>query len=230
MSDLADISPTFRPRSDVNFAKVDAQRIPDTRLGDDTDQPPDSAVLPLDTPGEGGQERFSDQTAAMISVSPSKSVSSKTGLPGFVPPSLDNQPSLRAPPQFPLPERSQSRLMVGAERSQSRSFVGAEQSQSRSLVGGDSQVESGSPRGSSLRSSLRLALPPRIKQTHGGSAAAIAEREQQEQMQNATSLALLQEYFVQQPGVPVDWRNGQDMRTLHPAQAFTSPRKQGVGA
>lgn len=163
----------------------------------------------------------------MTPVSPSKSVSSKTGLPGFVPPSLDSQPSLPSrggSAQMLLPERSQSRSLIGAERSQSRSLIGAQRSQSRSLVGDShGEVGSGSPRGSSLRSSLRQALPPRIAQTHGGPAAAMAEREQQEQMQNATSLALLQEYFVQQPGVPVDWRNGHDMRTLHPAQAFAKP-------
>eukprot|EP00961_Rhodomonas_salina_P253519 3426264-Rhodomonas_salina.1 len=38
------------------------------------------------------------------------------------------------------------------------------------------------------------------------------------EIQNATSRRLLQQYYQTQPGVPVDWRNGMDMRTLYPAQ------------
>ncbi len=38
------------------------------------------------------------------------------------------------------------------------------------------------------------------------------------EVQNATSRRLLQDYFRAQSGVPVDWRNGLDMRTLYPAQ------------
>jgi len=127
-------------------------------------------------------------------------VSSKTGLPGFVPPALEKDPAI-ARSGSPQPQRSQSRSLLSGEHSQSRSVVAKENSF-----------------GSSLRSSLRQALPPRIPRTHGGPTAAAAEKEQQEQMQNATSLALLQEYFLVQPGVPVDPRNGMDMRTLYPAQ------------
>lgn len=39
-----------------------------------------------------------------------------------------------------------------------------------------------------------------------------------EPLQNATSRKILATYFQRQPDVPVDWRNGLDMRTLAPAQ------------
>jgi hypothetical protein len=39
-----------------------------------------------------------------------------------------------------------------------------------------------------------------------------------EPLQNATSRRILATYYQRQPNVPVDWRNGLDMRTLAPAQ------------
>jgi hypothetical protein len=48
-----------------------------------------------------------------------------------------------------------------------------------------------------------------------------------EPLQNATSRRILSMYYQQQANVPVDWRNGLDMRSLAPAQdpAYLVPRK-----